>query len=250
MTNLRWASFVAGILRPMSLAVVLGFVAAGTAVADDPTKEFWPEVDAWWRVSPAWRLSLFVPLSENLDTHYREGNVIPQVDFAFGQTRFERRLADEDRVRKMKAFMVRGGYLGGRSLDDEGEAYTEHSALAELHVRIPIKGGFLVSHRFRTDFRFLGDDAEFSTRYRYRLMLERECAAGRLSFVPFVNGEAYYDSRYEMWNRYRLIAGGSLSRGPHVALEGNVTYQYDSKSSTREILAFNVILHVFLDTSR
>ena len=117
-------------------------------------------------------------------------------------------------------------------------------------MRIPIKGGFLVSHRFRTDFRFLGDDTEFSTRYRYRLMLERECAAGRLSFVPYVNGEAYYDSRYEVWNRYRLIAGGSLSRGPHVALEGNVTYQYDSKSSTKEILAVNVILHLFLDTSR
>jgi hypothetical protein len=29
-----------------------------------------------------------------------------------------------------------------------------------------------------------------------------------------------------------------------------VTYQYDSKSSTKEILAVNVILHLFLDTSR
>jgi hypothetical protein len=230
--------------------VAVWLVAAGTALAQDPSKEFWPEVDTWWRVSPAWRLSLFVPISENLDTHYREGNVIPQVDVTFGQTPIERRLADEDRVRKMKAFMLRGGYFGGKSLDDAGEAYSEHSALAELHLRIPFKGGFLLSHRFRTDFRFLGDDAEFSTRYRYRVMLEREFAVGRTSFVPYVNGEGYYDSRYEMWNRYRLIAGGSLSWSPRTALEANVTYQYDSKSSTKELLAFNIILHIFFDTSR
>ncbi len=178
-------------LRPACLALLVWLATSAMAAAQEPAKEFWPEVDAWWRVSPAWRLSLFVPISENLDTHYREGNVIPQVDFAFGQTRRERRLADEDRVRKMKAFMVRGGYFGGKSLDDNGEAYSEHSALAEVHVRIPIKGGFLVSHRFRTDFRFLGDDAEFSMRYRYRLMLEREFTAGRMSFVPYANGEGY-----------------------------------------------------------
>jgi hypothetical protein len=229
---------------------VLWLAAAGAAAGQDVAKEFWPEVDAWWRLSPAWRLSLFVPISENLDTHYREGNLIPQVDYAFGQTRFDRRLMDESRAQKMKIFLLRGGYLGGKSLDDQGEAYAEHSALAELHARIPLKGGFLLSHRFRNDFRFLGDDAEFSIRYRYRVMLEREFTAGRTSFVPYVNGEGYYDSRYQMWNRYRLIAGGSLAWSPRTAVETNLTYQYDSKSSTREILAANVILHVFIDTSR
>jgi hypothetical protein len=237
-------------LPPVCLAAVLWLAAAGAAAAQDVAKEFWPEVDAWWRLSPAWRLSLFVPISENLDTHYREGNLIPQVDYAFGQTRFDRRLMDESRAQKMKIFLLRGGYLGGKSLDDQGEAYAEHSALAELHARIPLKGGFLLSHRFRNDFRFLGDDAEFSIRYRYRVMLEREFTAGRTSFVPYVNGEGYYDSRYQMWNRYRLIAGGSLAWSPRTAVETNLTYQYDSKSSTREILAANVILHVFIDTSR
>jgi len=157
---------------------------------------------------------------------------------------------DEDRAQKMKMFLLRSGYLGGKSLDDQGEAYSERSALVELHARIPLKGGFLLSHRFRTDFRFLGDDAEFSIRYRYRVMLEREFTAGRTSFVPYVNGEGYYDSRYEMWNRYRLIAGGSVAWSPRTALEVNGAYQYDSHSSTKEILSLNVILHVFFDASQ
>ncbi len=226
MTRFRLSSLGSRYLRPACLAVALGLATASAAAAQDPAKEFWPEIDAWWRLSPAWRLSLFVPVSENLDTHYREGNLILQGDYAFGQTRFDRRLMDENRAQKMKVFLLRGGSLGGKSLDDQGEAYTEHSALAELHVRIPIKGGFLLSHRFRTDFRFLGDDAEFSMRYRYRVMLERELTAGRTSLVPYVNGEGYYDSRYESWNRVRLIAGTSVSWSRWVALEGNGTYQY------------------------
>ena len=59
----------------------------GAAVAPPPD-EFWPEIDTWLRLSPAWRVSLFVPISKNLETHYREGNLIPQVDFAFGKAQF------------------------------------------------------------------------------------------------------------------------------------------------------------------
>jgi hypothetical protein len=250
MTRLRVPSLVARSLRPGCLAVVLWLAAAGTAVADDPTKEFWPEIDTWWRLSPAWRLSLFVPLSENLETHYREGNLIAQADYAWGQTLRERRLVDEARARKMRIFMLRGGYLGGKSLDDQGEAYSEHTALVELHARIPVKGGLLLSQRLRTDLRWLGDDAEFSNRWRYRLQLEKEFTKGRSSVVPYANCEAFYDSRYDTVNRVRAIAGATVAWSQWVALEGNGTYQYDSHSSNTEVLALNVILHVFFDTSR
>jgi hypothetical protein len=223
--------------------------AAGVAGAQ-PSYEFWPEIDTWLRLSPAWRLSLFVPVSKNLETHYREGNFIPQVDYAFGKVNLGRRLLDEDRARNMKRFLLRGGYLGGRSLDDSGEAYAEHTAFAELHVRRPIKGGILLSHRLRTDLRWLGDDnPEFSWRWRYRLMVEREFDGGRVSVVPYVSVEPYYDSRYDTVNRVRLIAGGSVAWSPRTAIEVNGTYQYDSHSSTKEILALNVILHLFFDAT-
>jgi len=239
-------------LRALCLALLVWLAAAGTAAAQAPAKEFWPEVDAWWRTSASWRLSLFVPISENLDTHYREGNLIAQADFAWGKTDFvlERRMLDEGRARKMKVMLVRGGYLAGKSLNDHGEAYSERTAFAELHVRLPIKGGILVSHRLRTDLRWLGENPDFSNRWRYRLMVEREFTSGRTSFVPYVNIEPYYDSRYDTVNRIRLIPGASVAWSPHAALEGNVTYQYDSRSSTTHLLALNVILHVFIDTSR
>ncbi|MGE5362276.1 MAG: hypothetical protein ACM3NQ_24930 [Bacteroidales bacterium] len=33
------------------------------------------------------RLSLFVPISKNIETHYREGNLIAQADYAWGKSR-------------------------------------------------------------------------------------------------------------------------------------------------------------------
>jgi hypothetical protein len=237
-------------VRTCCAAVLIWLAAAGTLLADPPSKEFWPEIDTWLRLSRAWRVAVFVPISENLDTHYREGNFIPQVDYAFGKGRFQRRLMDEDRARNTNLFLLRGGYLGGKSLNDQGEAYTEYTGFGELHLRLPLRGGFLLSHRLRTELRWLGkDDHELSTRWRYRLMLEKELAAGRASIVPYASVEPYYDSRYDTVNRVRLIAGSSVVWWRRTALEVNGTYQYDSHSSTIEILALNVILHLFFDAS-
>ena len=238
-------------VRTGCAALLIWLAAAAVAGADPPAKEFWPEIDTWFRVSNAWRVSVFVPISENLDTHYREGNLILQADCAWSASTRNRRLVDEGRAQVMKLWLVRGGYLGGKSLDDHGAEYTEYTSFAELHLRLPLKGGVLLSHRLRSELRWLGEgDAEFSTRWRYRLLVEREFATGRGSFVPYVSVEPYFDSRYETVNRLRLIGGTSVVWSPRAAIETNVTYQHDSHSSTKELFALNVILHVFFDVSR
>jgi hypothetical protein len=119
----------------------------------------------------------------------------------------------------------------------------------ELHNRTPLIGGVLLSNRLRADFRWLGDDAEFSTRWRYRLMVEKELEVGNTSIVPYVNFEPYYDSRYGIVNRVRLIGGVTGTWSPRYALEGNITYQYDSRSSVTNLYALNMILHLYFDTS-
>jgi hypothetical protein len=110
-------------LRLVRLAFLVWVGANGVVVADEPSKEFWPEVDVWLRLSPTWRLSMFIPISQNIETAYREGNLILQADYAWGKvTRLHKtRLLDENRARGMKPMLVRGGYLAGQSLDDHGQ---------------------------------------------------------------------------------------------------------------------------------
>jgi len=236
----------------LCLALCAWIGAAGAAFAQEPppptsSTEFWPETDIWWRLSPAWRLSSYIALSKNIETNYREGNLILQADVAFGKFKnvLKRRMMDEDRAREMRRFLFRVGYLGGKSLDDQGEAYNEDTALIEMHMRTPLKGKVLVSHRLRTDLRWLGVDRDFSARLRYRLMIEREFLAGRVSIVPYVNVEPYYDSRYDFVNRVRLIGGATVAWKTFFAIETNFTYQNDTKASVTNTYALNAILHVF-----
>jgi hypothetical protein len=237
-------------LRWVYPALMVWLGSTSGVIAGESSKEFWPEIDTWLRLTPAWRLSMFVPISKNIETHYREGNLILQGDYAFWKMRprNKTRLFDENRAQQMKRLLIRGGYLGGKSLGDNGEAYTEYAMLAELHVRTPIKGGFLISHRLRTDLRWLGEDHAFSQRLRYRLQAEKEYTAGRWSIVPYGNGEMYYDSRYNTANRIRTMAGATVAWTTRIAIEGNWTYQHDTRSSVETTNAFNLILHVFFET--
>jgi hypothetical protein len=238
-------------VRLICVILMVWLGAAGVALAQETSLEFWPETDIWLRLSPSWRLSMYLPISSNIETKYREGNLILQADYAWGKMKHpqKRRLVDETQAREMRRFLLRGGYLGGKSLDDHGQAYSEDTALFELHVRTPLKGGVLLSHRLRTDLRWLGENHDFSTRLRYRLMLEKEFVAGRTSIIPYVNVEPYYDSRYDMVNRVRLIGGATVSWSPRFALETNITYQHDSKSSVTNLYALNIILHLYFETA-
>lgn len=220
--------------------------------AQENVIEFWPEIDTWLKVSPHWRFSVFVPISKNIETKYREGNFIAQVDYAFGKTNALHlvRLYDDNRAQSIKTFLLRTGYLGAKSLSDQGEAYNENMIYLESHLRNPLKGSVLISHRLRAEFRWIGDDNTLSGRVRYRFMAEKEFSGEKTSWVPYTNVEPYYDSRYETVNRVRAIAGTSVSWSPRFMLEGNVTYQYDSRSSVTHLYALNVIVHLFFETHR
>jgi uncharacterized protein DUF2490 len=235
--------------RRLCLALLIWLGRASIVFAQESSLEFWPEVDVWWRLTPTWRLSMFAQIAKNSESNYREWNLYLQGDYAFWRMSRQRitRSIDESRALQMKRFLVRSGYLAGRSLGDDAEAYREKTMFAELHVRTPIKGGFLFTHRVRTDLRWLGTDPEFSNRLRYRLMVERECKVGRWSIVPFANGEPYYDSRYDIVNRTRWIGGASVSWSPRFAIEGNWIYQHDTRASLTKVNALGVILHVFFE---
>jgi len=237
-------------LLRISLCTAICLCSIGWAIGQETAKEFWPEIDLWYRLSPSWRLSMYVPLSKNIETKYREGSIVVQGDYAWGNKRVlnQRRLLDENKSQQMKACLSRGGYLAARSLDDKGDAYQENMMFFEEHFRTPFKAHLLVSHRLRSDFRWIGDENDFSFRVRYRLMVEREWTINKVSIVPFINIEPYYDSRYEIVNRVRYIGGTSIAWDPRIAIEGNFTYQHDTRSSVTDLYALNIILHVFFES--
>ncbi|MBC7846114.1 MAG: DUF2490 domain-containing protein [Flavobacterium sp.] len=214
--------------------------------------EFWPETDIWYRLNSAWRLSSFIPLTKYNESESRDINFYLNIDYAWGHSQFpiSRRMLDQEKEQILKAWMVRGGFMKGWSLGNDSSEYAEDMFFTELHRRLPIKGNVLLSHRFRVDTRWLGQDNDFSYRFRYRLMVEKEYKSGNYSIVPYVNIEPYWDSRYSKVVKTRAIGGVTTSWGNRFAVEGNLTYQYDETYDTENLYAINVILHIFLEKSK
>jgi hypothetical protein len=81
-------------------------------------------------------------------------------------------LMDEDSQQNVKPFLVRWGYLNGKSLDDNGQAHAERACLAEPHVSTRLKGGVRRSSRPLADPGWPGPNDDCSTRWRVRAVEE------------------------------------------------------------------------------
>jgi hypothetical protein len=208
--------------------------------------EFWPEADIWYKINSSWRLSM-------ITKYYRNNGQLKifwQGDYQWGKTKHTiyRRLMDESRELKVKAWMVRGGFMEGWSAGKNAGSYTEDQVFAEIDNKIPLHRGLMVSHRLRFESRWLGEDPDFSYRIRYRVMLDKSLKAGKSSIVPFVNAEPYWDSRDSKVNRVRAITGATFSWGSRFAYECNFTYQWDDHGSTTNTYALGFKLHVYFET--
>jgi hypothetical protein len=235
--------------KKFSLWIFLCFGTITICNGQNSSFELWPEVDIWYRLNTAWRLSSFIPMTKYNENDSRDLNVYLHVDYAWGNTKYAifRRLMDQEREQMLKDWMVRGGLMKGWSIGKYAGDYTEEMIFAEVHKRIPLKGNILLSHRFRTDTRWLGEDNNFSYRFRYRVMVEKEFKTAKNSLVPYVNIEPYWDSRYSKIVKTRAITGMTAMLSPKYAIEGNLTYQYDETYSTQNLYAINVIFHIFLE---
>ena len=231
------------------LHLIISISISSSSIAQNSTFEFWPETDIWYKLNPSWRLTAFVPITKYYESKNRDLNIYLQADYVWGKTKhlLNMRLIDGIKVREIKGWMARGGIMKGWSLGENAGEYSETMLFTEIHRRTPLKGKILLSSRIRTDLRWLGQESNFSYRFRYRIMLEKEYTAGRSSIVPYINAEPFWDSRYLTFSRIRVISGATIAWGTRFAYEGNITYQYDENYNTANLYAFNVILHMFFE---
>lgn len=167
------------------------------------SRQFWPEVDVYIELKPTIRLNFLGTVSKSVeDGEFRNAQAY---EAQFG--------AHLDYIPN-EHVILRTGYRFGSSVGDS-ESFKEHRFLTEQTFRTLLPGGLLLSDRNREDFRFV--DGDFSFRYRNRVTVEREFHLfRRRSITPYVSGEIFYDSRYDIWNRNRYAVGiqTSLRRGP------------------------------------
>jgi len=156
--------------------------------SSDAPKQFFPAVEAYVPLKEKVRLYFLITTTRSVETRSnQEGQLGAHVDYTVN-----------------KHLVLRAGYRYGFSLTEE-DPFTEHRPLTEQTIRQELPIGILLTDRNREEFRFVNGD--FSFRYRNRLMFEREFRVRERSISPYASVEVFHDSRFDVWNRNRLIVG-------------------------------------------
>jgi len=233
-----------GLITTFFLTLLLVAVPLIKAQQPATEKEFWPEIDVYINLKPKVRLFLIGTLSKSVE----DGEL-------FNAQAFESQIGVHVDYIPNKHLILRTGYRFGSSVGETVQPFKEHRILTEQTLRKLLRGDLLVSDRNREDFRFL--NGNFSFRYRNRVTLEREFQLKKRTITPYVSGELFYDTRFDIWNRNRLAVGvqTSLRRGPlrkmllpkrQVILDLYYARQNDSRSNTAHVNAIGASLAFYL----
>lgn len=201
--------------------------------------ESWPEVNVYLNINSQVRLFLLGTASKSVE----DGEILR------GDA-YEAQFGVHVDYMPRKYLSLRTGYRFGTSIGGH-EDFKEHRVLAEQTLRKRIPKDMWLSDRNREDFRFINGD--FSFRYRNRLTLEREFQIFRKRMIsPYASAEAFFDTRYDAWNKTRFAVGAQLSlrKGPlkelvpkhQTVLDVYYMRVHDTRSSTTYVNGLGIVL--------
>lgn len=193
--------------------------------------QIWPELDLYFPLKEKFRL--FVEVSEQSST---ESGTSSHAQVGIHLDYFWK-----------KRWTLRAGYRYGFDISSS-DPFKEHRFLFEETYSKSLLRRFVLHARNRQEFRDVNGD--FSMRFRTRLMLERDFAFGKRSIVPYATGEAFYDTRFNALNRYRVTTGVQLffkKRTDEIlrlrkqkVLDLYYLWQHDSRSQPEQVHALGI----------
>jgi Protein of unknown function (DUF2490) len=198
----------------------------GVAAAAETTKEFWPELQAWWRLNPSTQL-LFNPAP----TRSAESDTRTAVEWG---------LYLDYRAPKAPA-SYRIGYVYAVSDPESAQARSvENRIVLDYNYRWKVGEAGLLTDRTRLDLRY--QESGTSQRLRNRLQYEVEAKLGETPCVPYTNVELFYDTRYDTVSRYKVELGATFVASAQVELTPYLGWQTDTQPTRKNVEALGLIL--------
>jgi hypothetical protein len=195
---------------------------AGSARASDPW-EGWPEFSAFVTLGSVTRAYLDASYAKGKETQDLALDASACLDISIKPIlRPELATTDWQRSRYLWA---RIGYTLVSKAESGVRKTSENRGLISVYAKLPLPEGVWLEARARTDLRWIGGD--YSTRYRGRLEATREFTVLDHTVVPYLNAEAFYDTRYAGWSRALYQAGSEVTIDKHFRFELNVSRQVD-----------------------
>jgi hypothetical protein len=215
--------------RPwVALTALVLLLGPGALCAAETTKEFWPELQLWWRLNPGTQL-LFNPAP----TRMRETDDRSGIDWGFYV---------DHRVPKAPGSW-RAGYVYSVT-DPQGSRREENRIVLDYNHRWRFGNAWQLIDRTRLDLR--DQEGNTSQRLRNRVQLEYEMKWAERGFVPYSNLELFYDTRYDAIARYKGELGATLVFSEQVDVTLYYGRQTDIKPQRRNVDALGLMLALHL----
>jgi hypothetical protein len=204
----------------------------------DSSDEVWPESHVFIRTSQNSRLFFVYAGTRSREAGFSDGQVGIQMDFYFASILKVRERRHPD-VARNKFLMLRTGYLF-----DKTNPHDVSTVFMELTNRFYMGHGIQVIDRNRGDLRF--QNGAFLPRYRNRVQMQRPSELGAHEINPYANAEAFYDWRYNAFNRQRYSAGAEYTLTRHFVLEGYYLRQQDSHTKPKGLNVLGAVLQIYV----
>ena len=217
-------------------AASAGLLPAIPAAHAESASRFLPEFNGFFNLDDRARLMVMATDEYTEETNKqggttesRKAEVGVNLDYTLMPLlRSELREADWERDRYL---WTRIGYTYVEGAN--GWSGGENRGILELNGRHLIGEGFWLMGRLKWDLRDI--DGDYSNRYRVRFGMEKEFVVAGRKWVPYVDAESFYDTRYDYWNRQYYRAGVEIVASTHWHFEPYVGYQYDNHSEPEHI---------------
>ena len=85
-------------------------------------------------------------------------------------------------------------------------------------------------------------EGEFSSRFRYRLGIEREWVVAGVTVLPYAQAEVFYDTRFDTLNCQRYQAGAEIELTQQLRVEPYYARQEDQRSSPAHLNRIGLLL--------
>ena len=216
--------------------------------ASDTQTELWPEAQAFFKLGGRVRLHLladawYAPASWTPDGTASDSEAETGAHLDLTLKPIARPKLRTHHWERERYLWARVGYDYLWAPGDPAKPSHENRGIVELTGRVHVGGGVWAVNRARVDLR--DKNGTYSTRYRERVMLERETPLFGLEAVPYASTEFLYDTKHDAWNERRYQVGLEMVLDKRWRLEPYYLRKDDTESEPGHTNALGLILKYY-----
>lgn len=208
----------------------------GNAFAAD-SSELWPELSAYVTLSPDKRLYLDLSHARDQAADSTQWDLSAFLDLSLKPVLRPALAADD--WQRSRYLWARLGYTRALKTTGAEPTVTEDRGVVALHGKAALPAELWLEARARTDLRWIAGD--YSARYRFRLEATREFTVLAHTVMPYLNAEAFYDTRYDQWARTLYQAGTEITVDKHFRYELFLARQNDRQPRQQSLNALGLV---------